>query len=205
MKKILLISGFLFISVIIYSQNNNADILQGLENNRQSNQNTAPTATLKSASRLFGAKDDLTSVILIIPSGSVVKVIGSDSTYLRVIFEDAEGYILKRHALINNTSVDIAPANQSEKAIRENQSEPVEQVSRFSYLENKYGSNIAARLNAGKIWKGMSSDMVIDSWGKPVKINRLFRDGIIREEWIYRNTWLYIENNILVEWGPTRK
>jgi hypothetical protein len=205
MQKLIFTSGFLFIFFSICAQNNKADVLQSLEQNRQTKQETKFTATLKTSSRLFGEKDDLTSVILIIPSGSVVNVIDSDSTYLKVVFEDAEGYILKRHAVISNSPVNIEAVNQPQEAIRDNQPEPEERISRFSYLEKKYGSGTAAKLYAGKIWKGITAEMVNDSWGKPAKINRLMRDGIIREEWIYRNTWLYIENNTLVEWGPIRK
>ena len=80
-----------------------------------------------------------------------------------------------------------------------------QQQSRFSYLENKYGSNMAARLLSGKIWKGMNSEMVKDSWGISEKINRIVSGNIIKEEWIYRNTWLYFENNSLVEWGAIKK
>ena len=64
---------------------------------------------------------------------------------------------------------------------------------------------MAARLIAGKIWKGMTSEMVRDSWGKPLKINRVINSNTIQEESIYNNTWLYIENDTLTDWGPTRK
>ncbi|MFO7620277.1 MAG: hypothetical protein R6W81_03310, partial [Bacteroidales bacterium] len=80
-----------------------------------------------------------------------------------------------------------------------------EVISRFAYLEGKYGSAMAARLDAGKIWKGMTKDMVQDSWGTPQKINRVISGNIIKEEWIYRNSWLYFENDNLVEWGPVRR
>jgi hypothetical protein len=63
---------------------------------------------------------------------------------------------------------------------------------------------MAVRLATGKIWRGMSADMVRDSWGAPLKINRAIGE-IVKEEWIYKNSWLYIENNTLVEWGPIRK
>jgi hypothetical protein len=54
----------------------------------------------------------------------------------------------------------------------------------------------------GKVWRGMLSEMVRDSWGEPQKINRVISGNTVKEEWIFRNTWLYIENNYLVEWGP---
>ena len=204
MKKFIFTSLFLCILIAIDAQNNKTALLQMLEGSQSGNQVRQVTATLKSASRLFAAREDLTSVILIIPAGSVVNVLGSDSTYLNVSFEQDEGFIFKRDAIINTTQVTITPPVKQE-TVREPE-QPVEekQVSRFTYLENKYGTNTAARLAAGKIWKGMSSEMVQDSWGSPAKINRVIGNNV-REEWIYRNTWLYIENNRLIDWGPVKQ
>ena len=83
---------------------------------------------------------------------------------------------------------------------------PVEQptISRFTYLENKYGTNVAARINAGKIWKGMNGEMVRDSWGNPEKINRVISSNTVKEDWTYKSTMLYFENNRLVNWGPRK-
>jgi len=206
MKKLVLLA--LLISGAIISnmaQANRSEILKGLENSQQTNQNLVNTATLKSASRLFEDKNDLTSVIFIIPADSVVTVLGSDSTYLNVIYQGAEGYIYKRDAIINKAPVVITKPVQPSQQVQETQPEETSQISRFTYLENKYGSNMAARLIAGKIWKGMNSDMVNDSWGTAQKINRVISGNVIQEEWIYNNTWLYFENNILVDWGPVKR
>jgi hypothetical protein len=208
MKK-LIISLLLFFAIVyVNAQNERSVVLQDLEKNQPAAQDVKLTATLKSATRLFGEKDDLTSVILIIPSGSVVNVIGSDSTYLHVIYEEDEGYIFKRHAVINEPVVETKPVVQKQEPVQEVTAEPQQQqqqqVSRFTYLENKYGTNMAAKLIAGKIWKGMSSEMVRDSWGKPQKINRIIGNDLIREEWIYKSSWLYVENDFLVDWGPIR-
>jgi hypothetical protein len=162
------------------------------------------TATLKNSSRLFATKDDLTSVILIIPADSVVTVLDSDSTYLHVVFEENEGYIFNKKVVLNNVPVKTQQASSSQEPVRETQQTSEQEQSRFSYLENKYGTNLAARLMAGKIWKGMNSDMVKDSWGTAEKINRVISGNIVKEEWIFRNTWLYFENNTLVEWGPVK-
>jgi hypothetical protein len=198
---ILLISGVLFVQ----AQGNKADLLQDLEKNSPANQNVTSTATLKSSSRLFGAKDDLTTVILIIPSGSVVSVLDSDSTYLHVTFEENDGYIFKRHAVINEAIVSTPQTIQPKQSSQEEQPALEQQRSRFSTLESKYGPNMAARLIAGKIWKGMDAEMVRDSWGTAEKINRVISGNIIKEEWIFKQTWLYFENNSLVEWGPIGK
>jgi hypothetical protein len=197
-----LISGAIISNV---AQANRSEILQGLENRQQTNQNIVNTATLKSASRLFEDKNDLTSVIFIIPADSVVTVLGSDSTYLNVIYQGAEGYMYKRDAIINKAPVVINKPVHPSQQVQETQPEETPQINRFTYLENKYGSNMAARLIAGKIWKGMNSDMVNDSWGTAQKINRVISGNVIQEEWIYNNTWLYFENNILVDWGPVKR
>lgn len=212
MKKILSVTLFIISAITLNAQANKFDKLQALEQTTPVNQNvtsasedTVITATLKSASRLFADKNDLTSVILIIPADSIVEVLDSDSTYLHVVFQDNEGFIYKHQAIINTPPVNNNQTTQSENADQGNQQVQDQQQSRFSYLENKYGSNMAVRLNAGKIWKGMSAEMVNDSWGSADKINRIVSGNVIKEEWIYRTTWLYFENNTLLEWGPVKK
>ena len=210
MKNLILSSLFLLGTISINGQAGRSNVLQNLEQN-QSVQENAVTATLKSSSRLFGAKDDLTTVILIIPSGSTVEVIDSDSTYLHVLFEESEGYIFKRHAVIKQApqqpsrNQTVRPEQRTQPVQQNEQPQQRQEGSRFSLLENKYGSGVAARLMTGKIWKGMSSEMVRDSWGNPIKINRVISNNRIKEEWIYNNSWLYIENDMLVEWGPRRR
>ncbi len=208
MKKIIFIS-VLFLSVVYaQAQANRAEMLQNLEQNNTGNQNGKLTATLKSSSRLFSTKDDLTTVILIVPSGSHVEVLGSDSTYFHVLFEENEGYIFRRHAVIDKTPVVVTETKQPQSQTQQpeytkpSQNEP---MSRFAYLENKYGASMAARLNAGKIWKGMNAEMVKDSWGNAERINRSISGNIIKEEWIFKSTWLYFENNTLIDWGPIQK
>lgn len=204
MKKLISVAFFVFLIVPGRAQGNKSDVLRYLEGSNQGKQDQNVTATLKSASRLFSAKEDITSVIVIIPLGTVVNVLGSDSTYLNISFEDNQGYIYKRDAIINTTPVPVNSTVKQDNARQKDQQPEEKQVSRFSYLENKYGTNMAARLAAGKIWKGMSDEMVRDSWGSPLKINRLI-GNTVKEEWIYKNTWLFIENNTLVDWGPVKK
>ena len=205
MRKIIFTFFFFLSAFFIQAQASRSDILQELENNQPTYQDITQTATLKSSSRLFGDKNDLTTVIMIIPSGSKVSVIDSDSTYLHVTFEESEGYIFKRHAIIDKMPTKPTPLVQQTQPTVKEQPEQEQQISRFSYLESKYGTSMAARLMAGKIWKGMNAEMVRDSWGRAEKINRVISGNTIKEEWIFQNTWLYFENNTLLEWGPIRK
>jgi hypothetical protein len=109
------------------------------QTNTSENKNV--TATLKSSSRLFKAKEDLTSVILVIPSGSAVTVLDSDSTYFHVTYQQDEGYIYKRHAVIDKAPVKTINSTLDVKSTQETQPQQEQYVSRFTYLESKYGTS----------------------------------------------------------------
>lgn len=168
--------------------------------------NGQETATLKSAARLFEAKNDLTTVIEVLPSGTRVTVLDSDSTYSRVQYENVEGYILKRQLVKDLTPVISESAKRPVEERLNEGARPVEEstISRFSYLENKYGTNVAERISSGKIWKGMNGEMVRDSWGNPQKISRVISSNTVKEEWTYRSTILYFQDNKLIQWGPVK-
>jgi hypothetical protein len=207
MKKLIITLFSLFVFCAVNAQTVKSDVLQDLEKNQPAVQQLKLTASTTAATRLFREKDDLTTVTMIIPKGSVVDVIGSDSTYFHVIFEENDGYIFRRHAVLAEP-VDISkPVIQKAEPVQaEKPAAPQEQQqSRFSYLEGKYGSGMAAKLIAGKIWKGMNAEMIRDSWGSPQKTNRVISGNTVKEEWIYKNTWLYLENDNLIEWGPISK
>ena len=205
MKNLFISSFILIYTLSVNAQAGKTDVLQNLEKNQPDYQSTSVTAELKSASRLFADKEDLTSVIMVIPSGSTVNVLGSDSTYLHVDFEGNNGYINASHAVIKKFFVAVSSEAQKEQAVPERRVvQPQQKISRYEYLENKYGTRIGRRLSEGKIWKGMSSEMVKDSWGSPKKITRVISGNIIKEEWFYKNTWLYIQNSVLAEWGPVK-
>lgn len=161
-------------------------------------------ATLKTSSRLFKEKDDLTSVIMIIPRDSVASVLDFDDTYLKVDYNGNIGYIFSRDAKYSATVVTEAPEIQPEIKSAP-AAPPTKQSVRYEYLKGKYGREMADRLLARKIWKGMNSGMVKDSWGSALKVTREVAGNLIKEEWLYRSTWLYFENSILVDWGPVRQ
>jgi hypothetical protein len=201
MKKFITASVFLLFSVIAFSQVNKTVVLEDLEKDKAAD--LSITATLKSASRLFESREDLTSVILVIPKGSKVTITGSDSTYYKVIFDQDEGYIFKKDVVIDTAPPSPATSPKTIQAYQQSQTAE-KQVSRLDYLENKYGPSLAAKLYERKIWKGMTAQMVRDSWGTPLKINRDIGETQVREEWIYKSAWLYLENNTLVDWGPAK-
>jgi len=210
MKRIIFSAIIFFIFFAANSQVTKTDVLQDLEKSQSSVQVAVTTATLNSASRLFKDKDDLTSVITVLPKGTIVDVLpGSYDIFIHVVFESNEGYIYAKDADINKTAVSAVPAVPQQSVQEEKygqESRPVQKqvVSRYDYLENKYGPSLAARLYDRKIWKGMNSQLVKDSWGSPKKINRLINGNVVKEEWIYNKTCLYFQNSTLSDWGPAK-
>jgi hypothetical protein len=204
MKKLLLSGLLVIIITSVKSQETKTDVLQSLENNQSATQNTVVPAIIKSATRLFKDKEDLTSVILVVPKDSIVFVIGSDETFLHVDYEGNEGFIYARHAEIFKPDGEAQPqdvpvtANQEAKPVQE------QMISRYSYLEKKYGPSLASRIYSGKIWKGMNIDLVRDSWGSPKKIDRVISSDVVNEEWFYNGTWLHFQNSTLTDWGPVK-
>lgn len=212
MKKILLASVLILVFLSVSAQDNKTQILQNLESTSVSPQDVGITATLKNASRLFKDKDDLTSVIMVMPADSTVEVLASDSTFLRVSFEGNEGYIYTSQANINKPVKVTKPAPLQEQQAQA--SLPLERIEpkpqgrvpdRYSYLANKYGRPMASKLYAGKVWRGISAEMVQDAWGNPRKINRLISNSSeTREEWIYTRYWLSFRNSVLIGWGQVK-
>ncbi|MBP8960269.1 MAG: SH3 domain-containing protein [Bacteroidales bacterium] len=206
MKKTIFFFITFFVILNICAQSDKIEVLKRLETESYSDQDKVIIATLKQASRLFATKDDLTSVIMVLPAGTKVTVTESDSAYYKVVFDGDEGYIFKHHADIELTAEqEQAGREEKEDVVQNRMEEPEREMTRFEYLEKKYGTNVATQINAGKIWKGMTAQMVRDSWGEPQKINRSITGNSVKEEWIYRNTWLFIENNTLVDWGPIKR
>lgn len=210
MKRIIFSAIIFSVFFSLKSQIAKTDVLQDLEKSKPSVQNAVTNATLKSASRLFRDNNDLTSVITVLPKGTVVDVLpGTYDTFMHVVFEGEEGYIYSKDAELNKAQSPAAPAvlrQNAQKETNPQESRPVQkQVSgRYEYLMNKYGSSIGSKLYERKIWKGMNSQLVKDSWGSPEKINRVINGEEVREEWIYDKTRLSFRNSTLSGWGPVK-
>lgn len=234
MRKILTVTLVLLFSLLTAEgQQNRAEVLEQLEQERQIQQQQPRKGITTGALRLFGEKDDLTTVIVIVPNGSEVEIIAVDEDYLLVRYDEYTGFLIAdkvKIIAVADTAQQQAQqqtvqrqvvqqqAAQQQTAQRQTAQQQTTQrqtgqqqsqqeyrinpANRMTYLEHKYGRDIAIRINDGKIWRGMTTDMVRDAWGEPDRINRVVVNNIIKEEWVYRGTWLLMEQNKIAEWGP---
>ncbi|MBS0011742.1 MAG: hypothetical protein KFF49_10060 [Bacteroidales bacterium] len=160
-------------------------------------------ATTKSVTRLFGDKGNASSVIAYIKADTTLNVLVVEEDYLKVLYGEAEGWIETNKATLRNTEGEILQvgeqAEQAEQAIPQQQA-----VNRKTMLINKYGPEKGQAIYEHKIWKGMNNDMVFESWGKPLRVDRLIKGADIQERWIYTKSYVIFDEDILVEWGPVR-
>jgi hypothetical protein len=72
---------------------------------------------------------------------------------------------------------------------------------RYERLMAKYGdASIVDRIMASEMWQGMSAEMLTDSWGRPVKVDREVYKTRTTEEWKYGQTGKNrYKNRIIVE------
>lgn len=210
MKRIIFSAIIFSIFFTVKSQVAKTDVLQGLEKSQSSVKNAVTTATLISASRLFRDNKDLTSVITVLPKGTVVDVLpGTYDTFMNVVFGGDEGYIYAKDAELSKAPVSELAAASQQNILKETAPQESGQVQkqvagRYDYLVNKYGSSLGSRLYERKIWKGMNSQLVKDSWGSPGKINRMISGDEVSEEWVYGKTRLNFRNSTLSDWGPAK-
>jgi len=140
MKKIIFSAIIFSIFFSVNSQVAKTDVLQDLEKNQSPAQNAVTTAILKSASRLFRDKNDLTSVITVLPKGTVVDVLpGTYDTFMQVAFAGEEGYVYSKDAEISKiipSTLSAAPRQNAQKEATSQASGPVQkQVNgRYEYL-----------------------------------------------------------------------
>jgi len=160
-------------------------------------------ATTTGAVRFFSDKDDLTSVITIIPSGTMVEVLKADTVYTMVRYDNNEGYVKSDRLQAAAPVISTAPAT-AQNYVQQPEQQSYQPTDRYSVLVARYGEDIAKRLYQHKVWKGVSADMARDSWGKPKQINRMYVDQSVDEEWVYTKKWLYFRDGVLIEWGPVK-
>ena len=214
MKRLIISAIFVLAAFAVYGQSALSK-LESMEGNSQQAEQDVKVAATTSATRLFSEMYDLTAVIMLIPKDSIIYVFSEVEDYLFVEYQGVQGYIFNRDVEYFKPDIQIeeqpAPVQQAtqnnppagQQNVQQQYNEP--QRKSLNELQRKYGSNVGIKVYSGKIWRGMTTEMVFDSWGSPLRINEVQKRGMVMQEWIFNNTWLYFENDILMEWGPTRR
>lgn len=65
----------------------------------------------------------------------------------------------------------------------------------------KYGPEIGEKISKRNIWIGMTEEMLIDSWGRPEKVNNTVTRYGTRKQYVYSSSqYVYVENGMVDAW-----
>ena len=72
---------------------------------------------------------------------------------------------------------------------------------RLEAMQAKYGKNKAKMIAEGKVWRGISYEMAIDSWGEPIDKKTTILSTGSTEKWNYtEGRYLFFKNGRLETW-----
>ena len=69
----------------------------------------------------------------------------------------------------------------------------------------KYGKVNGQRVLEGRVWKGMTEDMLKDIWGKPDKTHTDRHSWGVFTQWYYGDITYYFKNSVLIDWEQDTK
>jgi len=192
MKKIIFLIPLFFLTTFSFSR-------EFASNNMPHSQNDTLSyipGIVNETARLFSDMDNSSSVILYIPADSAVRILSSVNDYFLVRYQGIEGYVFQRK-IRNNQSIrdQFNQPAVSAEVIRNNLN-----TKRYQELVSKYGRETGEKIYQHKIWKGMQQTMVMDSWGRPQKINHWSGIGGTKDEWIYPRYILVFWDSRLTSW-----
>lgn len=142
-----------------------------------------------------------------IPEGAQVMVTEEISDSYRVKYNDTEGWVSKYFFKSSDKIKQEEEIAKQKIVLAEKQGKEKEELAekqekeQLALLTTKYGSDKASKILVGKIWIGMTKEMLIDSRGYPSDINRSVGSYGVHEQWVYEDSvYIYLENGVLTSW-----
>ena len=68
----------------------------------------------------------------------------------------------------------------------------------------RYGKKNGENIAAGKVWKGMTEQMLRDSWGEPDKIEKNVEKWGVFTQWFYGKITYFFRDGKLTDWEETK-
>jgi hypothetical protein len=160
----------------------------------------------KVPTKLYQKRGTWSEIIDTVPQGYTLLAYDYQSNYYLVEFDTLIGYVFTLDVETIEKRVDRLEREKrrTEQTQKQRQETIALQNERKRILINKYGSDKGLRIFNGKIWLGMSMEMVADSWGDPSRINKSVGSWGVSEQWIYYGSYLYIRNGTLTSWQETK-
>jgi hypothetical protein len=88
--------------------------------------------------------------------------------------------------------------NALDKVLDKNEKELAELKKKL--FIKKYGRTKGLRVFEGRIWKGMTEEMLIDVWGKPGKTHTDKHPWGVFTQYYYGDITYFFKNSVLIDW-----
>lgn len=130
-----------------------------------------------------------------------ITITGWEKNYFKVCAGEVCGYMSE--IWVNKRNQDVLDLRHSERARikRESYTRAMKDIiEEDDYMREKYGEETFLKLKKRHYWIGMNKEMLRFSLGKPDRINSTQRRNGRREQWVYGNTYIYVENDKVVSY-----
>jgi len=136
--------------------------------------------------------------------GAIVESTDKLDGFVHVTWEGKSGYI--HYGYLDDYDKFLQQTNEQKKQeLLRQETIRKQELLRQETIRNKYrGSRYMQSIIDHKIQIGMTSSMVLDSWGSPVNINKTVTISTISEQWVYTSDYLYFENGVLTSYQTHR-
>lgn len=129
--------------------------------------------------------------LAIIPKSTAILAYDFKNNYYFVEYDTLNGFVF---------TMDVETLEQKSERLEIEKKQNLQRSNELNRLVQKYGKINGKKIYEGKIWLGMTKEMVIESWGEPDEINRSVGSWGIHEQLVYGNQYLYIRDNKLSSW-----
>ncbi len=113
-------------------------------------------------------------------------------------------YLIKEKNLLRN-AIDSLKKYSTELDIKIEHSLEEIRKNKEAYLIAKYGREDGLKVFMGLVWKGMTENMLRDSWGNPDKIDKSVYTYGAFTQWYYGDIIYFFKNKKLIDWEEKRK
>lgn len=173
----------------------------------------AQTYYVKTSTNLY-AQANVINKLEHLSVGDSVNLIEKHGTFWKVEHDSNVGYVygsaLESKATVvarkkiyefKKRQAESDSIRKSEYKLKKDSIDSAKQTIKLQELTQKFGASNAKKIMQHKIWIGMTKGMLLESWGKPIDINRTVTQNLISEQWVYYNyKYVYLENNVVTSW-----
>lgn len=155
---------------------------------------------VKHSAPLLKKPSNLSPEITKIDNGTILELLDFNDMFFKVYYANKIGYIWQFYLEQDPSIEHFKTAKQKENDIKKIKLRETLSAQKKEEILKKYGKYWGEIIAENKVKIGMTTEMVIASWGKPTDINRSIGSWGKHEQWIYNGSYLYFEDGVLTAW-----